>query len=234
MTESLTVLIVEDSAQSFFAVDSWLRQLGYQVLPQAFTIDDAEEALRTNKPDILLMDLDLEHDKPIQLKRLKESANFIIGLRTTYPHIAILVHSAEAKMRPEIVPLIMNAGISYLVKEAVVDAPHLDRAIRLAKTGAAVYDRHIVRYFDKVIPIKGESQLAPREWDVAALIGIYTYQEIAVCLNLSSDYVNDVVQSVYQKLGFNKQGMVARWYQRQLDLGNAPPPPDCRGKLPGR
>ncbi len=228
MTDRLTILIVEDSPHSFFATNSWLGDLGYRVLAQATSLAEAEAVINRDQPRVLLMDLELESDEPLdQLpRRLKASADFLVALKRANPLLTILVHSAAVKIRPEIVAIFLHAGISYLVKEAVMDAQHLDFSIRLALRGTAVYDRHVVRHFDAIVPLRDGSDLSPREWEVAGLIGQLTQKEIAHRLKLSPDYVNEIVKNIYQKLELNRQAQVAQWYQRQIDLGNIPPSPE--------
>lgn len=231
MTESLSVLIVEDAAYSFYAVSSWLKEAGYRILPQVGSIADAETVLLRDRPDVLIMDLDLDPRKPNELKRLKASATFVVEMRVKYPHLIILVHSAESKLRLEVVPIIMNAGISYLVKEAVMGASHLDHAIRLAKTGAAVYDRHVVRFFDKIIPSSSNfGELTPREWDVASLVEKMTYEQMANCLGIKVNRVNEIMQNIMRKLHFSNRAEVAVWYRQQRLDNKAPTPPECEGQ----
>lgn len=235
MTAPLTVLVVEDAQQSFKAVHMLLTELGHRVLQRVETLDEATQVIEQENPDILLMDLALGHypDQVESYKRLKQSADFVVRLSEERPGLTILVHSGADKLQSEIVALIVHAGISYLIKEAVNDAAHLDRAIKHARTKGAIYDHHVVGFFDKIVPAPGRSLglLTPREWDVAALVENMTNAQIALCLKISSNRVGELMTSIMRKLGFDSRTQVALWYREQKQKDRVPLPPRCGEKI---
>ena len=224
--QNLKVLYVEDSQQAYDAVRYYLGNLqGYELIESRVqTMKAAELILRTDHPDILLLDLDLPQEGPDKPRRIRTTAEHAVKLRQEMPHLTILVHSGEDKLRSEAVRIIILAGISYLTKEAITGPEHLDWAIKHARTGGAVYDRHVVRFFDKILSGNG---LSTREWQGAALVQKKTDRQIADCLKLSPRTVSERVSRILEKKGFTNRAELAVWYHEQAKAGNAPLPPDC-------
>ena len=56
----MIILVAEDEAMVAFALEWALRAAGHEVLGPAFTIDEALRAVREKKPDLALVNLDLQ------------------------------------------------------------------------------------------------------------------------------------------------------------------------------
>ncbi len=223
------VLYVEDSNESFLAVDIYLKQLGYELIkPKVETLASAKKLIESEEPEIILMDLDLPKEGPDKLRRMKKVAEYISALKENKPNLTIIVHSAMDNLYIEVVRLIVGSGISYLAKEAVTDEKHLERAISHARTGGAIYDHQVVNFFGKMLAsAKETSLLTAREWDVAALIADKSNYEIGQCLGITQARVGELVSSILRKLNFKSRTQIAVWYQDQMRIGYTPTPPNC-------
>lgn len=209
---SLRVLYIEDVTESADAVRTYLQSLNYEVLPVVASLAEALAAIKADAPNIVLVDLHLEAEGG----DLVRAVNFILELKRTHPKITILVHSADARIRIDIVRAIVAAGVSYLIKEAVENPEHIDRAIKHARTGGVIYDRHIVKLLDQIAASKAPSLLTEREWQVAELVAEQmTNPQIADQLHLSVPRVAELVSSILGKLDFTRRGQIIIWYKQQ-------------------
>ncbi len=206
---ALRVLYLEDAVQSFEAVHIFLKLAGHELLPQVTSVQEAEEAIKAEKPDVLLVDVGLAKEGHDRAKVIQ----FVSKLRQEQPRLPILIHSAEAHLRVDVVREVVAAGISYLVKENVDTPEHLDRAIQLAFSGGAVYDNSVVHYFAQVAAGKAPEILTEREWEVARLVarGPLTNKQIAAELGISAARVNELVGSILSKLDFESRVQIATW-----------------------
>jgi DNA-binding NarL/FixJ family response regulator len=185
------------------------------------SLREAQKMIEIKKPNILLIDLDLFEEGG----DLKKVTDFIAELSKNYPKLTILVLSAMSYIRVDVVRSIVSTGASYLIKEAIQNPEHLNRAIQHARTGGAVYDRHLVKLFDQVVTGKSSSLLTPREWQVAALIGEkgLTNREIGQKLGLTSNRIGELVSSILDKRKFSSRTQIATWYVEQQRLGLVDP-----------
>jgi DNA-binding NarL/FixJ family response regulator len=206
------VLYVEDAVQSYDAVRMYLEAQGYEVLPMASSIEQARKIIQSDSPNIVLVDLKL----PEEANDLSRLAKFAVELKVAHPELTVIVHSAYDKIRIDVARVLLSAGISYLIKEAVQSSQHLDRAIKHALTGGVVYDRHLVRFMEQVIGATSNSLLTEREAQVVALVadGLRN-KEIAEELGISAARVNELVSSVLAKLHLSGRTQLVKWYLNQ-------------------
>jgi len=213
---SLKVLYIEDSTQSYEAIRLFLEQLNYQILPIISNLSDAKKNIQLENPDIVLVDLKLRDEKDDISKTVK----FIEALRKERPKLPILVHSGESNLRIDAIRAVISAGVSYLVKEAVETPEHLDRAIRIALTGGVVFDWQIVRFLDEIALNKAPNMFTPRELDVIELVSEHkTNKQIAVELHISPARVNELITSILRKLGVGRRTEILEWYLDQKNKG---------------
>lgn len=222
--DTLKILYLEDERQNYLAISDFVEQLGYDLLPQVETLDGVTALLDSEEPKVLLVDLDLRQED----RDKNRVAEYIVELKATKPLLAILVHSADTKIDPEIVAMLLRAGISYLTKVSVERADKLGASIQQARIGGAVYDPQVVKIFDQLVTYEPRSILTDREWEVAYLISARSLsnKEIADCLGLQPSYVAELVGKITRKLRVRRVG-IATWYLEQKNQGRVPNAPDC-------
>ncbi len=164
---------------------------------------DGPSALKgivTNRPDVVLMDINLPGMLGIEcVRRLKEIAPGLpVLMLTVYDDSEQIFNSLQA------------GATGYLLKRTPKDK--LLEAIREIFDGGAPMSRQIarrvVRYFQESSQVQVTTQRAPevetltdREQQVlAALAKGYAYKEIADLLNISFETVRTYVRTIYDKL----------------------------------
>ena len=81
------VLIVEDESLVAMDMSEMLTRLGYEVLPSAYSYEEAEQMLEEHQPDIVLLDIDLGGEKTgLDLGQLIRS-------KYDFPFVFITSHS---------------------------------------------------------------------------------------------------------------------------------------------
>lgn len=114
------ILIVEDESLVAMDMERMLLGLGYEVLPNVNSYDDAMLALNTNKPDLVLLDINLNDTKTgIDLSKQ-------IQQQYKIPFIYLTSHSDKATMDEALV----TKPYGYLLKP--FDADDLYAAIEVA------------------------------------------------------------------------------------------------------
>lgn len=206
------VLYIEDIVQSFDAVRMWLESLDYEMLPRVASIQEAAKVICTEKPDVVLVDLELHEEKD----DLSKVARFVSELRRSQPNLIVLVHSAADKIRSDIVRTFLASGVSYLVKDDIGNPEHLDRAIKHARTGGVVFDKHVVESLGRIASSEAPSLLTKREWEVAGLVAHHlSNKAIADELGIAPARVSELVSNVLRKLEFTRRSQIIIWYLEQ-------------------
>lgn len=114
------ILIVEDESLVAMDMERMLLELGYEVLPNVNSYDDAILALHTNKPDLVLLDINLNDTKSgIDLSKQ-------IQQQYKIPFIYLTSHSDKATMDEALI----TKPYGYLLKP--FDADDLYAAIEVA------------------------------------------------------------------------------------------------------
>lgn len=114
------ILIVEDESLVAMDMERMLLGLGYEVLPNVNSYDDAMLALNTNKPDLVLLDINLNDTKTgIDLSKQ-------IQQQYKIPFIYLTSHADKATMDEALV----TKPYGYLLKP--FDADDLYAAIEVA------------------------------------------------------------------------------------------------------
>lgn len=219
-SNKVRVLFLEDVPENYWAVQLLLESRGYELLRMVSSLKEAEERIRSEKPDVLLVDLELEQEQRDRTKVV----NYIAGLKKQNDKLAILVHSGVSQVRLNVVRTIVGLGISYLTKDSVRKAEDLDWAIDYARRGWAVYDVYISNLFGEIIGEKSsQGPLTARQWEVAALVSRHMNdREIAESLVISPLTVREHVGVILNRLGFGRRSEIIVWFNEQKRAGRVP------------
>ena len=206
-TLNISVSIIEDDASVRRILAGWVSQAkGFRCVSQHPSAEDAFEKVPSQKPDVVLMDINLPGANGIQcVRRLKTAlptAQFL--MLTVYEDSE---HIFEA----------LAAGASgYLLKRT--PRRELLAAVRQVCEGGSPMTsyiaRKVVQAFQRPQSEKPEvNELSPREWEVLELLSRgYSYKEISSALGISIPTVNTHIHRTYEKLHVRSRGeAVARF-----------------------
>lgn len=207
---AITVSIVEDDArvrESLVGLIS--RAPGFACLSQYSTGEEALAEIPKNKPDVVLMDINLPGMSGIDCVRRLKSAepSLQIVMLTVY-------ENTEA-----IFKALANGASGYLLKATAPE--ELLIAIQDVHRGGSPMTSHIAR---KVVQsfqqapqsAKATDNLSPREQEVLELLAKgFLYKEIADQLHISFETVHTYIRRIYEKLQVRSRTEAVAKYLRQ-------------------
>jgi DNA-binding NarL/FixJ family response regulator len=191
----ITVSIVEDSDQLRGTLARVIgRAAGFQCLSQYANAEAALEAIPKEKPNVVLMDINLPGMNGVECaRRLKQIIpDTLIVMLTAYEDTENIFNS-------------LAAGASgYLLKRT--SSAELLAAIKDVHSGGSPMTTHIARKvvqsFQKTGPSHQPAEnLSPREQEVLDCLSQgFLYKEIAERLGISFETVRTYVRRIYEKL----------------------------------
>jgi DNA-binding NarL/FixJ family response regulator len=189
----MRAVIAEDSPLMRRGVAEVLRDSGFEVAAQVDTGQALLEAVRTEAPDVAIIDVRLP---PTQTD---EGAQAAERIRTEHPEVGVLMLSQHLEVAhareffakaPE--------GFGYLLKDRVVDIDEFLESVRRVAHGGTAIDP------DVIAQLMGRSMLAelsPREREVLALMAQGLSNEgISEKLVVTEKTVESHVTSIFSKL----------------------------------
>jgi DNA-binding NarL/FixJ family response regulator len=204
MTEP-RVVIVDDHALFRSGVRAELEPL-LEILAEAGTVEEAETAIATHEPDVVLLDVHMPGGGGVEVIRRVAAS----GQRSTF--LALSVSDAA-----EDVIAVIRAGARGYVTKNIAPAELAD-AVRRVHDGDAVFSPRLAGFvldaFTGPAP-QPESELdllTPREREVLQHIARgYMYKEIALRLEISPKTVEAHESSVLRKLQLSSRHELTRW-----------------------
>lgn len=204
---SIAVSIVEDDAPARQILSSWLRRAeGFHCVSEFGSVEDALLKLPQDKPEVVLMDINLPGVSGIEgVRRLKLSLPTTQFVMLTVYEDSDHIYNALA------------AGASgYLLKQT--PRHELLAALKDVHAGGSPMTsniaRKVVQSFQPVHPHNPVADdLSPREREVVELLARgYLYKEIADTLNISVPTVNTYIRRIYEKLHVRSRGQAVAKY----------------------
>jgi DNA-binding NarL/FixJ family response regulator len=192
---TISISIVEDDAGLRESITQYVgASRGFQCVSQYASAEEALEHLAQDKPDVVLMDINLDGMSGIECaRRLKAAAPDIQILMLTVFDDTDQIFNALA------------AGASgYLLKR--VDPPKLLEAIREVHAGGSPMSgpiaRKVVSSFQaRQASIPQKANLSPREREVLECLAQgRAYKQISDQLGVSIDTIRTYIRRIYEKL----------------------------------
>lgn len=187
-------------------------QANYKVVGEAGTAEDAYRAMLRESPDVLLLDLQMPGERPLDL---------IPKIVERFPDTAILVLTMQDD--PAYVEESLNAGAhGYLLKEAAdVD---LINALKAVASGKRYLEptlaAQMVEGRAKKDSDMSPAHLSPREIEILKfLVRGYTNKEIATELVLSVRTVESHRAHIIQKTGVSTRAALVRFAEEHELMG---------------
>ncbi len=204
-SETLKVLLVDDHPFVREGIRSFLSdQPGFDVIGEASTADEALELTAANKPDLVLLDINMPGVNGIEI---------VGSLRKLAPLAKILILTVH-NSREYVLHVARSGAHGYLLKEAPPE--ELLQAIKAIQAGQRYYSSSVSSYvFDeyqqKGGPRKAEDRiLPPREVEVLILTARgKSVKEISDELNITATTVQTYRARIMEKLQIhNVAGLV--------------------------
>ena len=197
MTESLRVLVADDSVLLREGLVRLLQESGFEVVGQAGDADDLLRKVRAHKPDVAIVDVRMPPDNT------DDGLRAALRIRADLPQTAVLVLSQyiEEQYAMELIGEGYE-GVGYLLKERVTDVDMLLDSVRRVAGRGSVIDPHVVsqilrRHRDHD-PLE---ELSAREREVLELMAEgRSNHAIATRLVISERAVEKHVTSIFSKL----------------------------------
>ena len=216
---SISVSIVEDNEQLRETLSRLLdRSAGFRCLSQYANAEAALEGLPGDKPDVVLMDINLPGMNGVEcVRKLKQVApGTQVMMLTAYEDTENIFNA-------------LAAGASgYLLKRT--PRAELLAAIQEVKSGGSPMTTHIARKvvqsFQRARTNKTELDgLSPRESEVLELLARgFLYKEIAESLQISIPTVNTYIRRIYEKLHVRSRSQAVARYAQFPGRGQTPTP----------
>ncbi len=221
---SIAVSIIEDDAPAREILATWVRRAeDFRFVSEHGSAESALEALPGQKPDVVLMDINLPGLNGIEcvrrLKPLVPNTQFV--MLTVYEDADHIFNALAA------------GATGYLLKQT--PRSELLAALKQVHGGGSPMTsniaRKIVQSFQQHPPpaTTGEAELSPREREVLELLARgYLYKEIADSLAISLPTVNTYIRRIYEKLHVRSRSQAVAKYAH-LPLGDERRPSPSRG-----
>lgn len=216
-TTPVTVTIVEDDKKTRdLLVESVSRDRGLRCAGAYPGADEALASMRFDKPDVVLLDLELPG---------MSYTNFIREARRVLPKLNILVLTIH-EQHHWLYPAIEAGARGYLMKPS--SPKEIRTAIRQIYSGGCPLTSSIAREILKSFERRGQAAaafrtLTDRELQIVRLFARgYDTTEIATALDIAERTVGTHLQSIYDKVQVRTQAkLVAKFWQSESRRGLA-------------
>ena len=201
-----TVYLVDDHRIFLTGVEAELQDR-FDVVGSSYDVDAAVDAIRSLKPDVVLVDVHMPGGGGVSV---------VANVLDTNPDIQFLALSVSDA--PEDVIAMIRAGARGYVTKSISPAELTDSIDRVA-AGDAVFSPSLAGFvldaFARSVPVAEDPELdslTPREQEVLRQIARgYAYKQIARRLSISVKTVETHVSSVLRKLQLSNRHELARW-----------------------
>ncbi|MGZ4650202.1 MAG: response regulator transcription factor [Kineosporiaceae bacterium] len=193
----MRVVVADDSVLLREGVVSILREAGFDVVAQAGTADQLLLYVRSNLPDVAVVDIKMPPTFTDEGLRAAQR------IRASHPGVGVLVLSQYIETGYALELLADGAeGVGYLLKERVSDITDFAAAVRRVGEGGSALDPTVVsRIVNRRRRDDPLAELTPREREVLELMAEgRSNQGIAERLVVTERAVEKHVTSIFQKL----------------------------------
>jgi len=210
--EKVRILIVDDHEMVRVGLTTILnRSVGFQVVGEASTAEEAVEKAMDLEPHVIIMDIRMPGRSGIEACRDILSVN---------PKIHIIILTSYADEQAVVASVIAGAK-GYVLKQ--IGSHALAAAIDKVMRGETLIDYELLRKAMSHLQENNQSlveTLNEREQQVFSLIGqCKTNKEIAEVLSLSEKTVRNYVSNVLHKLNFSHRSQIAVCAVRKKESG---------------
>ncbi len=194
MEDKIAVIIVDDFELSRVGMRYMLRNISFvESVKEATDSKELFELIKKEEPDVIFMDVNLEHENGIELTK---------KVLTNYPHTYVIAITSSNDIQ-HFIGMVDAGAVGFLLKN--VTNAELERALRKILQGNTYYSREFLTVANQLLPRqnkKSKIKLSDREQEVLKLICRgYSNQEIADELNLSTHTIDAHRKKLLNKIG---------------------------------
>jgi DNA-binding NarL/FixJ family response regulator len=208
------VLIVDDHQLFRAGVRAELEPL-LEITGEASGVDEAVDAISTQRPDVVLLDVHMPDGGGVEVIRR-------VASQTDQPPCFLALSVSDAA--EDVIAVIRAGARGYVTKN--ISGEDLAEAVRRVHEGDAVFSPRLAGFVLDAFagpapqPQSELDALTAREREVLQHIARgYMYKEIALRLEISPKTVEAHVSSVLRKLQLSSRHELSRWAaERGLDL----------------
>jgi DNA-binding NarL/FixJ family response regulator len=211
-TRQISVVIVEDHAAVRKGLELLLRGHGHRVVGTADTFDRASHVIRTRRPDVAIIDINLDGASGTVLAR---------ALLAEEPDLGILLYSGMDD--PEALSEALESGVRGLALKA--GAPEeLMGALRAVAEGGTWIDPRLARLVRRTRPTSCLEKLTAREREVLDLLAEgLSGEKIAQRLFVSPETVRTHIRNAMEKLNAHTRSHAVAIAVRERPTGEPTP-----------
>jgi DNA-binding NarL/FixJ family response regulator len=199
---ALRVLVAEDQALLRQGLVRLLEDLGFDVVAQAADAVELMTAVRRERPDVVVVDVQMPPDLT------DDGLRAALTIRQELPGVGILVLSQYLEEHYALALIGDDArGVGYLLKDRVDDLDAFGEAIRRVAAGGSALDPEVVgRMVGRRRRDSKLDDLTPRERQVLALMAEgKSNPGIGAALGVTPAAVEKHVTGIFSKLGIGHE-----------------------------
>jgi DNA-binding NarL/FixJ family response regulator len=194
------LILVDDAALIREGIARLLADAGMQVVVQLPDATGLVAAVRTHRPDGVVVDVRMPPT------HTTEGLRAALDVKREFPHVGVLVLSQHVETRHAVDLLAADRpGVGYLLKERITRSDELVDAVeRVARGGTAIDPDLVGVLLDPARRAGGTGELTDREREVLALVAEgHSNDRIAERLSLTARTVETHTSRIFTKLGLD-------------------------------
>lgn len=194
MEDKIAIIIVDDFELSRVGMRYMLRNISFVgSVKEATDSKELFELIKKEEPDVIFMDVNLEHENGIELTK---------KVLTNHPHTYVIAITSSKDIQ-HFIEMVDAGAVGFLLKN--VTNTELEKALREILLGNTYYSKEFLTVANQLLPRhskKSKIKLSGREQEVLTLICKgYSNQEIADELNLSPHTIDAHRKKLLNKIG---------------------------------
>lgn len=205
----IRVLVIDRSIITLQGLRDFFSQSRHvDVIGMVGSQDDALDAIRTEEPDVVLVEVRVEQDSGIEICRT---------IRANHPQVKVLFFTTQDD-KDTLRAAILAGAHGYLLKSATADS--ITKSIEVVASGGGIMDHHLtdqlmqwLRDGSRSAQERGMDACSREERHLLSLVASgKTNKEIGQELNLASTVVATRLQKIYKRLRISRRSEAARYY----------------------
>ena len=205
----IRVLVIDRSIITLQGLREFFSQSRHiDVVGMACSQDEALDAIRTEEPDVALVEVRVEQDSGLEICRT---------IRANHPQVKVLFFTTQDD-KDTLRAAILAGAHGYLLKSATADS--ITKSIEVVASGGGIMDHHLT---DQLMQWLRDGSRPGQEQEMDAcsreerhLLSLVasgkTNKEIGQELNLASTVVATRLQKIYKRLRISRRSEAARYY----------------------
>lgn len=192
----MRITLAEDSALLREGIAQLLVAEGHEIIDSVGSAIELIDAMSQRQPQLVIVDVRMPPDF------IDEGIRAALDIRSTWPHVAVIVLSQYVERRYATELLTGAGGVGYLLKDRVSDIGAFLEAIERVGNGGTAFDQEVIRQLLLARPADSPiSRLSDREREVLTLMAQgHTNASLCQELFVTQSAVEKHINSIFTKL----------------------------------